>query len=256
MSIYGDPTSYAPVFNRYAVLLGGLAAAVPNAPAAFSLNEASRTASVGTTNSSTGITGATLAATDVGKTIVGTGIPALATIVSVVPGVSAVISAAATATATVTATLGAIAGQWDVVGALHEDNPFSNGEESIDETKHTAAGFGVYAKTFKNQEETIEFTALETTLVTLGLAYDATGVVNTAGALEGKLKQRDPSETFRVGFQRENAITMERRVSTNYAQINSISKAASNDRSEYTVSVTVYPNASEELYDYYLGPLA
>lgn len=193
MTIYGDPTSNAPVFNRYAVLLGGLATTIPNAPAAFTLNETSG-GTVGVVNA------------------------------------------------------------WDVVGALHEDNPFSNGEESIDETKHTAAGFGVYAKTFKNQEETIEFTALETTLQTLGIAYDVTDLTDTAGVLEGQLKQRDPTETFRIAFQRENATTMERRVSSNYAQINSITKAANNDRSEYTVSVTIYPNASNELYDYYLGP--
>jgi hypothetical protein len=192
-NIFGDPTTNAPVFNDYAVLLGGLAAAIPNAPAVFVLNETSG-----------GLEGE--------------------------------------------------ADEWDVVGALHEDNPFSNGEESIDETKHTAAGFGVYAKTFKNQEETIEFTALETTLITLGLLYDASGVTDTAGVLEGKLKQRDPSETFRIAFQRENATKIERRVSTNYAQINSITRAQSSDRAEYTVSVTVYPNASGELYDYYLGP--
>ena len=193
MSIYGDPTSNAPVFNRYAVLLGALDATIPTAPAAFTLNETS---------------GGTASVVD----------------------------------------------EWDVVGALHEDNPFSNGEESIDETKHTAAGFGVYAKTFKNQEETIEFTALETTLITLGILYDASGVTNTTGTLSGKLKQRDPSETFRVAFQRENSTTIERRVSTNYAQINSITRAANSDRSEYTVSVTIYPNADSELFDYYLGP--
>jgi hypothetical protein len=49
---------------------------------------------------------------------------------------------------------------------------------------------------------------------------------------------------------------MERRVCTNYAQINSITRAQNSDRAEYTVNVTVYPNASNELYDYYLGPLA
>ena len=193
MTIFGDPTSNAPVFNDYAVLWGGLAATIPDAPAAFTFNETS---------------GGTAAVTT----------------------------------------------EWDIVGALHEDNPFSNGEESIDETKHTAAGFGVYAKTFKNQEETIEFTALETTLITLGILYDATGVTDTAGVLEGKLKQRDPSKTFRVAFQRENATEIERRVSTNYAQINSVTRAASTDRSEYTVSVTIYPNAAGELFDYYLGP--
>jgi len=193
MSIFGDPTSNAPVFNDYAVLLGGLAATIPNAPVAFTLNETS------------GGTGGVIA-------------------------------------------------EWDVVGALHEDNPFSNGEESIDESKHTAAGFGVYAKTFKNQEETIEFTALETTLITLGILYDASGVTDTAGVLEGTLKQRDPSETFRIAFQRENANLIERRVSSNYAQINSITRAQNSDRAEYTVSVTIYPNASGDLYAYYLGP--
>lgn len=195
MSIYGDPAANAPVFNKYAVLLGSLTATIPTAPAAFTLNETSG-GTGGTTN------------------------------------------------------------QWDVVGALEEDNPFSNGEESIDVTSHTAAGFGVYAKTYRNQEETIEFTALETTLITLGLLYDASDVTDTAGTLAGKLKQRDPSETFRIGFQRENATTMERRVSENYGQINTITRNVDNGRSTYTVSVTVYPTSDNELYDYYLGPLS
>lgn len=196
MTIYGDPTNNAPVFNKYAVLFANdITATVPNAPAAFTLNETS---------------GGTSGVDD----------------------------------------------EWDVVGALQEDNPFSNGEESIDETKHTAAGFGVYAKTFKNQEETIEFTALETTLLTLGLIYDASAVTETAGALEGTLKQRDPSKKYKVAFQRENADLMERRVCIAYAQINSITRAQNSDRAEYTVSVTVYPSSTKELYAYYLGPLS
>lgn len=146
--------------------------------------------------------------------------------------------------------------EWDPVGALHEDNPFGNGEESIDVTSHTAAGHGVYAKTHKNQEETIEFTALETTLVTLGILYDASGLTDSGTVISGKLAQRDPTETFLVAFQRENATTMERRVSENYAQINTITRNASNDRSEYTVSLTIYPTADGDLYDYYLGPVA
>lgn len=146
--------------------------------------------------------------------------------------------------------------EWDPVGALHEDNPFGNGEESIDVTSHTAAGHGVYAKTYKNQEETIEFTALETTLVTLGILYDATGLTDSGTVISGKLAQRDPTETFLIAFQRENATTMERRISENYAQINSVTRNASSDRSEYTVSVTIYPNSSGQLYDYYLGPVA
>lgn len=189
--LYGDPTTSAPVFNKYAVLLGGLAATRPVAPAAFTLND----------------------------------LPTVST-------------------------------QWDPVGALIEDNPFGNGEESIESTSHTAAGFGVYAKTYKNQEETIEFTALETTLVTLGILYDASGITDAAGVISGKLKQRDPTEKFLAAFQRENGTSMERRVSENYAQINTITRNAADGRSTYTVSLTIYPNAAKEIYSYYLGPLA
>lgn len=189
--LYGDPAAKAKVWNKWAVLKGTLAATVPTAPAAFTLNNPPTTTT-----------------------------------------------------------------QWDPIGALDEDNPFGDGEESIEVTNHTAAGFGTYAKTYKNQEETIEFTALETTLVTLGILYDASGVTDTGGVISGKLKQRDPSETFLIGFQRENANEMERRVSENYAQINTITRNTGDGRSTYTVSVTIYPTEAKELYDYYLGPKA
>lgn len=194
MSIYGDPAANAPVWSKYAVLLGGLAATTPTHPAAFTLNETSG-GTVGTT------------------------------------------------------------GEWDIVGALDDDSPFDSGEESIEATSHSAAGLGVYAKTFRNQEERVTFTALETTLVTLGLLYDSSAVTDTSGTLAGKLAFRDPSETFKIAFQRENATTMERRVSENYAQIDTISRSGS-EKSLYTVTVSIYPTADSELYDYYLGPKA
>lgn len=146
--------------------------------------------------------------------------------------------------------------QWDPIGALDEDSPFDDGEESIDETSHTAAGFGVYAKTFKNQEETITFTALESTLVTLGILYDTSSLTDTAGTLAGKLKQRDPAEKFKAAFLRSNGVKMERRVSENYAQINSISRGFGDGKSTREVSLTIYPTATNVLYDYYLGPIA
>jgi hypothetical protein len=189
---YGDPAAKAKVWNKWAVLLGGLSATVPTAPAAFTLND----------------------------------------------------------------TTGPVTGQWDPVGALDEDNPFGDGEESIDVTEHTAAGFGTYAKTYKNQQETIEFTALETTLVTLGILYDASGLTEAAGVISGKLKQRDASEKFKIAFQRENSEELERRISENYAQINSVTRNTGDGRSTYTVSVTIYPTDTKELYDYYLGPVA
>lgn len=256
MTIFGDPTTHAPVFNKYAVLISDdLDVVVPDAPDDFLFNEAARTVSVTTTNADATIAG-TFTSNDVGRGITGTGIPGSTTILSVTSPSSAEMSANATASATVTATIAARTTGWSVIGALHEDNPFSNGEEAIDETKHTAAGFGVYAKTYKNQEETIEFTALETTLVVLDLIHDASGVTDTAGTLAGKLKQRDTSKKYKVAFQRENADSMERRVCESYAQIGTISRAQNSDRAEYTVPVTVYPTAAGELYDYYLGPLS
>ncbi len=70
----------------------------------------SRTATIGTTNASTAITGAagTFSADDVGAPITGTGIPAGTVIATVTPDTAATLSANATATGTPTATIGII----------------------------------------------------------------------------------------------------------------------------------------------------
>lgn len=146
--------------------------------------------------------------------------------------------------------------QWDPVGALVEDNPFTDGEESITSSDHTAAGFGVYAVTHSNQKETIQFSAKETTLVTLGILYDASGLTETSGNISGTLKQRDPAKKYKVAFHRENTTDCERRISTNYAFIDTLSKTFGNNESVYTVTLVVVPNSSNELYTYYLGAKA
>lgn len=70
--------------------------------------EARTVAGVGTTNSSTALTGAagTFNKGDVGRPVSGTGIPAGATIASVASGTSAALSANATATGTISLTFG------------------------------------------------------------------------------------------------------------------------------------------------------
>lgn len=146
-----------------------------------------------------------------------------------------------------------VTAQWDPVGALDSDSPFDDGAESIDSNDHSAAGFGVYATTYKNQKETRTFIAKETTLVTLGLLYDASGITDTSGTLAGTLKRRDPSETFRIAFQRENATLVERYISKNFAYIDSISRRFGNDESMREVTVVIAPNADNELYNYYRG---
>jgi hypothetical protein len=192
--LFGDPANEAPVWSKYAVLLGAIGATIPAGNAAFTLND-----------------------------------PAAGTPVT---------------------------NQWDPVGALDSDNPFDDGAESLDTSDHSAAGHGVYATTYKNQKETRTFTAKETTLRTLGLIYDASGVTETTGNLSGTLKRRDPTEKFLIAFHRENGTECERYTSKNHAYIDSISRSFGNDESLRTVTVVIVPNTSEELYTYYKGAKA
>lgn len=192
--LFGDPAAKAPVWSKYAVLLGSLTATRPTGNTAFTLNDPTATTPITT--------------------------------------------------------------QWDPVGALDSDSPFDDGSESLSNSDHSAAGHGIYATTYKDQKETRTFTAKESTLVTLGLIYNAAGVTDTAGTLTGTLKRRDPTETFLIAFHRENATKAERYISTNYAYIDSISRSFGNDESMRTVSVVIAPNANDELYSYYLGPKA
>lgn len=193
--LFGDPAAKAPVWSKYAVLLGSLTATTPSGNAAFTLNDPDAGTPVTT--------------------------------------------------------------QWDPVGALDSDSPFDDGAESVDASDHSAAGHGVYLTTYKNQKETVTFTAKESTLVTLGILYDASDVTEDVdGNLAGVLKRRDPTETFKVAFHRENATLCERRICKNYAYIDQISRAFGNDESMRTVSVVISPTADDELYDYYLGEKA
>lgn len=146
--------------------------------------------------------------------------------------------------------------QWDPLGALDSDTPFDDGEETLDSSDHTAAGFGVYSTTYKNQKEMRSFTVKESTLVTLGLLYDVSGVTDSGTSISGTLKRRDPTEKFLIAFHRQNMTTIERYISKNYAYIDTISRSFGNDESMRTVSVVIVPTVNDELYSYYLGPKA
>ena len=199
----GDPTTDAPVFGRFAVLLSGLASTTPAA-----------TAPTGATAASMGF----------------------------------VLNDPDAATPVTT--------EWDPVGSLDEDSPFDDGEESIEVTNHSAAGHGVYTKTFKNQEERVTFTALDTTLRTLGIIYDASGLTESGGIISGKLKLRDPLKKYRVGLARWNDTTLERKVSENYAIVDTISRSFGEGKALRTVTMSVFTTEDGEPWDYYLGPKA
>lgn len=199
---YGDPTASAPVFQKYAVLLGSLTATTP------------------------------------------TGVPAGAT----ADTMGFILNDPEAGTPVTT--------EWDPVGALDDGSPMDDGEESITSTNHSAAGLGVYAKTFRDQEERFTFTALESTLTTLGLIYDVSGLTDTSGTLAGKLKQRDPSEKFKIALARVNDTQLERKVSENYCQIESITRGFTDGKRTCAVTVSVYPDSASEIWDYYLGDKA
>ena len=146
--------------------------------------------------------------------------------------------------------------EWDPLGALDDNAPTDDGSESIDTTNHSAAGLGIYAKTFKNQQEQITFTGLERTMRTLGLLHDASQLTDTAGVISGKLRLRDPQRKFRVGLVRHNDTTLERKVSENYGQIDSITRSLTDGKPTFAVTMTIYPDAAGDVWDYYLGPKA
>lgn len=137
-----------------------------------------------------------------------------------------------------------IATEWDPVGALDDGSPFNDGEESINATEHSAFGHGVYAKTFKNQQLKITFTALQEDLITAGLIYATTGMTETAGNVTGDEGFRDPTEKFLLAIVRENSKKVQRRVSKNFCEIDTISSAFTDGRSLKTVTATVYPTTA------------
>lgn len=147
-----------------------------------------------------------------------------------------------------------VTGEWDPVGALAADAPISTETETVQVTNHTAAGsHGVYAKTKNQREFTFSFAAKEITLTTLGIRYDASGLTETTGNIEGTLKARDLNKKYLVGLVRKSGSTLERRVSNNYASIDTITPDDSNDESNFTVTMTLFLGEGQELWDYYLG---
>jgi hypothetical protein len=156
-------TLNAAVWGGADVLVGPITATIPTTNAAFPMN---RTATVGTTNSSPTVTGATFVTADIGQSITGTGIPASTTITAVTPGVSATISANATATGSPTATIGATTG-WKYAGLLDGGQGFEDSVD-VDETQHSAWGYGTIFTTYKDQVTTKTFTALEENATTMG----------------------------------------------------------------------------------------
>jgi hypothetical protein len=245
-------TVNAAVWGGADVLTGPITALVPTTNAAFALK---RSASVGTTNASATVTGATFVASDVGQSISGTGIPALATITAVTPGVSATISASATATGTVTALIGATTG-WSYVGLLDGGQGFEEGIE-VESTDHEAWGYGVIATTYKGQKTTRTFTALEENSTVMGLVYDTDGMTfdDVAGTYSGDLGVKDYTERVKVAFITTSGDVEKRAITKNYATIAATSAGSESETALASkgFTTTIYPDTNLKLWTVYKG---
>jgi hypothetical protein len=245
-------TVNAAVWGGADVLSGPITALVPVGNAAFALK---RSASVGTTNASPTVTGATFVAADVGQTISGTGIPAATTITAVTPGVSATISANATATATVTALIGATTG-WSYLGLLDGGQGFEDGIE-VESTDHEAWGYGVIATTYKGQKTTKTFTALEENSTVMDLVYDTQYMTfdDTAGTYSGDLAVKDYTERVKMAFITTSGDTEKRSITKNYATVAPTSAGSESEEALASkgFTATIYPDTNLKLWTVYKG---
>jgi hypothetical protein len=245
-------TLNAAVWGGADVLVGPITATIPTTNAAFPMN---RTATVGTTNSSPTVTGATFVTADIGQSITGTGIPASTTITAVTPGVSATISANATATGSPTATIGATTG-WKYAGLLDGGQGFEDSVD-VDETQHSAWGYGTIFTTYKDQVTTKTFTALEENATTMGLLHDVTSMTfdDDLGTYVGTLKVRDHTTQLRIAFVTTSGTKTKRLISKSYATVKPTSAGTDSEESlgSKGFTATIYPNGSNELWYTYKG---
>lgn len=249
----GNPTNAA-VWGGADVLVGSVTAIIPVANAAFPMR---RSVTVGTTSADATVTAAagTFAASDVGQTITGAGIPAAATIITFTSDTSVEISANATATASVTAEIGATTG-WKFVGLLDGGQGF---EESIEteSTDHEAWGYGVIATTYKGTKVTKTFTALEENSTVMDLVYDTSAMTfdDTAGTYSGDLAVRDNTERIRTAFVTTSGDTERRMISKNYSTVAASSAGSESEEALASkgFTATIVPDANRVLYYTYKG---
>lgn len=143
---------------------------------------------------------------------------------------------------------------WDFVGILDGGAGFSESQTN-DSTDFSGWGVGTVATTRKNLSITRTFTVLEDNLITLGLAYDTSGLTVAGAGYSGTLKGRDLNEKFKIAFETRAGAVKKRLVSKNYASIESIGdKTEGEDNvASFPVTVKIYPLADGTFWDTYKG---
>lgn len=145
---------------------------------------------------------------------------------------------------------------WDYVGLL--DGGAGFGQERNSESNDNFAWGGILVETTdKNYKETHSFTALEDNETVLklvnpgsSLTFPGTGTTAYSGTLKVPRKEK-----FKIAFQTERGLIIRRRVSKNYAMLEGYPSVTENedDLASYGITVAIFPDANEELWDTYKG---
>jgi hypothetical protein len=134
---------------------------------------------------------------------------------------------------------------WDYVGLLNGSDGFTSAS-SFDNNDFTAWGYGVIATARKNYKETWQFTALEDNETMLDLLYPGHDVVfDGVGGYEGDVYVPDLDNKFKIGLEVRSGTLVRRKVSYNYAQIETRGdeKQGEDDLASRQVTVQIYPGA-------------
>jgi len=119
---------------------------------------------------------------------------------------------------------------------------------------------GVIATVRSNLVYTLQVTAMEDSIVNMGLRYDASDLTAAAGGgvgYSGITKARDLTRKFKIGLQLTSGDLLKQRYTRGHAEIDSIGDAQESQSGVLQTQVTfkIYANDSGELWDNFLGSL-
>jgi hypothetical protein len=144
--------------------------------------------------------------------------------------------------------------EWDFVGLLSGDDGFTE-SNSADSTDHSAWGYGVIKTTRRNAKTTVAFTMLEDNETVFDLFYPGHAVTFTGADYDGIVNVPNLQAKFKIGLQVETDGVIRRKISRNYAQVDTRgdAKEGENDLQSRQVTCIVYPDSSQGLWDVYKG---
>lgn len=134
----------------------------------------------------------------------------------------------------------AFGADWDLVGLLDGDAGIVESREE-DKADHYAWGGLLVRTSRKNFKMQRKFVCLERNAVTLGLVYPGStgGVIKVPGR-----------NYFKIAFETREGDVVRRAISSLYAEVDEVADITESESElvKYEITVTIYPNASKELF--------